>query len=394
MSGPKGGGYAVVSAEELERRALRAAQDRWQRLSHEYNGVVTALGHYEHGVMPASGIAEGNSGQVAALADSLESQIGVLRSRLSDHRVAAAIAAIPKININLQSPAGSATSPLASTADRPRTSATGVDSVSKNGQPDLGVKAEKVVTELVELTGQEPPQNVLRKVAGVRSASSRAQQRLALDDLRYSVQLIRDRHRAEQRSIRQRNEILAALDGCEGLEARRMYTAVSRIEPGQPVPITPAAAKELARRDSEHTDAVFVEAAVVDVLQELGYEVGDPMTVTVAERGALLELPGHPDHVARLRTQDGQLRFSVVRVGGETGDTLEDTSAEVTACKVFADVHEGLAKAGVQWTLQRKDAPGATRMAQANKRPTGVAAQSKKPGRRRRRATVEKEIGQ
>ncbi len=192
------------------------------------------------------------------------------------------------------------------------------------------------------------------------------------------MQRVRDQQRGALTNAKEREAVLAELDGCEGIEAQRLRSAVEDLVPGDDVPVAVAEAKQVARADAAARDALFVQAAVVDVLADLGYRVDESMAVAVAEAGVLVELPGHRDHIARVQTREGQLRFSVVRVGESAvgSDALtaaQDTGAEVEACEVFDSLHVGLAAVGVAWRLDRKDPPGATKVARARSRPTTVA---------------------
>ena len=379
MSGPKGGTYAVVSAEELERRALRTAQDRYVRAAAECNAIGVSLSSYDEQVTPLDVEARGDSVQVSAAAAIAELEAKVLRERLSDHRVQAALAAIPKVTIQLDdaSPSGAQTEYSVTTPD-PKVTA------------DLLAKANAMLAQLVGETGQDASSLLLSKLAGVHAASGDRQQRMALDDLRLAVQRVRDGHRAKLRLARDRSRVLAALDGCEGLEAIRIREAVSDSAPDGHLPVSVEQARKIAERDSAERDAGFVQNAVVSVLEDLGYAMGAQMSVTVAHDGALLELPRHPGHGARLRARGDQLQFYVVRLG-DVGDPDVDADAEVEACQVFAEVHEKLESAGVQWHLQRKDPPGAVPVAHQSTRPDSLIRRRERP-KRRRRGTSEREI--
>jgi hypothetical protein len=371
MSGPKGGGYAVVSAEELERRALQQADARYGRLRDAQHAVADSLALHGVHATKAPPRAAGDSRSVNARCDALESELVQLQERLTDVRVAKAIAAIPKVALDhAKKGFAAAGAPPHRTAEQ---------------QSGAVAAAEALIERMAQETGAEPSPAVLRKLGLVRDSGSPAQQRLALEDLRYALQLIRDGNRRSVRAAQQREAALAALDGCSGPEARRAYEALCRIRPGDPVPLNISQAQELAAQDRGQQDATFVQAAVVDVLQGLGYDVGDPMSVAVADRGALLELPGHPAHVAHVRTKDGQLRFSVVRVSGDRIDGPGDIAAEEESCQLFDELKQGLAEAGVAWLIDRHDPPGAVPVAWTSSQPTAVALRNAKRATRRPR---------
>ena len=388
MSGPKGGSYEVVSVEELERRALLASRDRFERARASFESVSRALAGFEPGLETDAPSAVGDSAAVAAAASALEVQVRGLKARLSDHRVAEAIAAIPRVYVDLGE-AASAQTGSSALRDTPQ-----ISSTPGAARLDVVAMAEALLVDLVRRTGSQSEGDLLRRLATVRAASTAAQGRLALDDLRFAAQQVHDRFRAEERAragnAAAREAALAILDGCTGSEAARARDEIVRVRAGDPIPISPEAAEELARADRAAADAEFVQNAVVSVLSDLGYQVGGPMTVAVAEGGALLELPGHSHHLARLRSRSGQLQFSVVRVGGNPNDVAGDAAAEVTACDVFEDIRESLMESGVAWTLSRQDPPGAIPVARALQRPVGVAARTSAAARRRRPASEER----
>lgn len=379
MSGPKGGRYTVVSAEELERRAIAAATDRYSRVCGELDAVAQSLAGYGVDVPAAPRAVPGGSSTVQTAAAQLQAQLPQLRAQLTEQRVAAALAAMPKITLALSAAAEPTGTGIAGSTKKTYATKAARDAAATGAAAEEVVAtAEKMVAGALVGTGSDVPAVLARKLVGIRSATSIDQQRLALDDLRFAVQRVRDQQRGALTNAKEREAVLAELDGCKGIEAQRLRSAVEDLVPGDDVPVAVAEAKQVARADAAARDALFVQAAVVDVLADLGYRVDESMAVAVAEAGVLVELPGHRDHIARVQTREGQLRFSVVRVGESAvgSDALtaaQDTGAEVEACEVFDSLHVGLAAVGVAWRLDRKDPPGATKVARARSRPATVA---------------------
>jgi hypothetical protein len=387
MSGPKGGSYQVVSAEELERRALVTAKQRYSRVRADFFALTATLSGYGEHIAEPTASPKGDSAAVTDAATALEAAIGPMKARLSDHRVKAALAAIPKVKITLNvAPA----SDVRTTTDRTATRVTPASpgQSRRATAADYIAQAEALVAKTVEATGGDVPAPIVAKLTAMQKhpQASSVSMRIALDDLRLAVQRHRDEAKQKQRNAKLREQVLAVLDGCEGAEALSIRRSVELTAPGAPVPVTLLVAQQVAAADTAATDAAFVQAAVVDALSDLGYEVETSMDVAVAQGGVLLEIPGHKQHAARIQAKAGQLRFNVVRTR-EVNSEQDDVQAEVDACVLVDQLREELSEAGVAWTVSRRDPPGARPVAKSRRTPKVTAKRTKTsaPARRRRK---------
>ena len=313
MSGPKGGHYEVVSAEELERRALVTAHQRHSRLRADFLALCDTLSGYGESVARPTDSPTGDSNAVNAASATLEAEIVRLQALLSDHRVKAALAAIPKVKITLNVAPSPGTP--SSSDSRDQSTRTSTRKARTATSADYIAQAEAIVAKAILSTQAEIPAPILTKLTSMQGSAQASTDslRMALDDLSLSVQRHRDELKQQQVNAKLREQILATLDGCEGAEAALLRRSVERITPGSAVPSSVIDAQQVAAADAAATDATFVQTAVVDALSELGYEVDEAMDVVVAQGGVLLEIPGHKQHAARIRAKDGQLRFNVVR---------------------------------------------------------------------------------
>jgi hypothetical protein len=386
VSGPKGGSYVVVSAEELERRALSAARDRYARVAQECVSVAATLKGLGDKVPAVASSVKGDSAAVASAANELERRTARMRERITEIRVALAIAALPKVHLTLTFNEPAAKPGAKPAASAPRTARPAAPAVK-----DQVALAQELVSKALAVLGPDAAPGLTRKLTGVVAAKGPDQQRITVDDLRITIQGLRKTFDLAQKNESRREQVLVALDGCEGADARELRSRITRVPPGGSVPVSLAHATAVAAAERAHRDALFVQDAVADVLAEIGYRVEDSMAVTVADEGLLLELPGHAHHVARLSSRGDQLRFNVIRVDAEA-NAGADTAAEVTACEVFADVRAALRKAGVAWDVTRMDPPGATVMASASATPTAVAGRKSGGAKRRKTASVAREI--
>lgn len=376
MSGPKSGGYTVVSAEERERQALASAQARYDRAVAALDQVTGALSRYRPNLDRNKPAREASSsGEVNARAAQIEARVEEFKKILTGERVKAALASIPRVHIEPRVEAKAKAEDL----DTPR---------EEDPAEAAVVKARAMLEKLVAETGQPPDSDVTRALEQVTLSKTEDQRRLALADLRFKVQRVRDALRVAELNDAAKEQVLREIDGCSGAEATRLRRSLEDLPPGASVPVTIAQAQEIARRDRVEADDSFVQGAVVDVLREIGYQVEAPMGVAVAGEGLLLALSGFPDHIARIRASGGQMQFNVVRVGArhqmppQQGHAT-DLAAEVVACEVFEEIRQGLATSGVIWNPQRQDAPGQTPLAQTGHRPTAVGRREKRAKRRK-----------
>lgn len=384
VSGPKGGSYSVVSAVELERRALRAARDRCARAVAELDVLAESLAALGDSTVPARREVSGDSLAVAAAAASAEAQLEQGRARLTKLRLTAAMARNAHAGLSIDFLAGRR---VQASREGPAASAPAAEDVAR--------RAERAVAEAALEVGAEHVGTLLVKLHGVRASTSETQAGLALDDLRQHIDGLRKAHREAVRRAREREEILSVLDGHVSEEARGVRARVEQIRAGDPVPVTLEYAQRLASRDEAAQDAAFVEQAVKDSLTDLGYEVDGSMGVTVAADGVLLDLPGHDHYAARLRQRGGQLQYNVIRLGGRSSESrASDERAEIAACEVFEEVYSGLAEAGIDWRIERRDPVGATPV-QTMSPERAVSAKRSALERRRRRPAVQRqrEIG-
>lgn len=386
MSGPKGGHIQVVSREELERRALATATDRFNRVTEAFREVAAALTTYDHHLQVAQ-LPRGTSQVVTRAADEVESRLAAARVLLTESRVAAALAATPKIKRNIDF------TRLASAS--PEKSAPAATTVSASGEAGMAVDPVARATAAVERAlrdlGDGPATDLLHRLAGIQKSAGTAQARIGYDDLTFTIQKLRTRKKEQDAAIALREQALAALDGCVSEEAAAARTRLTTTPPGDPVPLSLHYVQSLAQRDHAAQEAAFVHAAAVEVLAELGFEFSPDSSTLSSPDGVLIGVPDHPHHIARLHRDGAELGFYVIRVG-EPADPREDAAAEVAACGVFEELHEGLADTGIEWILSRREPAGAFEVVGVAAEPAGVvrAPVRRKRARRRQR---ERELG-
>lgn len=395
VSGPRGGRAVVVSPAELESRAMLAAGQRYARARDQFNVLAGSLGLYGEECSAAQDAVSGDSAAVGRSASQLEAAIPGMRARVSRHRVRSALASIPRVRFDFEEThVGETVSSSPELAAQSRTS-NGSEHVSGNsteGVRDLRQKIEKIVGAVVAETSASLPTGLSTRVDSTLQLTDEVQLRMAYGELRLEAQRILDEHRLRETRAKRRAEILAVLDDGIGESSAGLRAKLDQMVPGHELPVTLAEATSAVRADLAAADAAFVEVAVGEVLSELGYEVADSMTVTVAKGGVLLEIPGHSSHAARLHVHGDQLRYNVVRLDS-SGTEGEDLNAEAHACAVVDEVQGHLRGAGVDWELSRSEPPGAVPVGKARRDSQRVLAKQRSRSKRRRQQSGRREMG-
>jgi hypothetical protein len=370
MSGPKSGSYQVVSAAEMRRRAIAAAQDRHARVTAEveaFRGVLAAAAS-TYGDLPVSvpATAAGRareagdwdqaaaalSSQLAGARRQLEEAVAAARTRTlaaEGARVRAVFAADPDPDPD------PAPSHSAGTAAR---GAAGRESVAS---------APADEAKLSEILGRLPlgaPPAVVGRCEQLAAAylglTSPAEQARVLDGIRFQVQTAQDRQVLIERNCAAVEVLYRELDGLRGDEADTVRGVLKGLDqsaelPGD-LPERVAAAKAAAEVER---DREFVLAAAAKALGDLGYTVGDDFRTAVPSTGMVLGLPHSGQHGVQIRERNQRLQLNVVRFD-TVGDRQADHDAEDAFCHDFDQMKEQMRQDGVDLTMLRADLPGQT----------------------------------
>jgi hypothetical protein len=395
VSGPKSGSYQVVSAAELRRRSIAAAQDRHARALAEaqaFHGVlaaaVAAYGSLAVRVpattagraREAADWDQATSALTAGLADArrqLEEQVrtarahglamegsqvkAVLRDQGTRDRRTAAAAAREKAASEPAASEPAASEPAAS-------------------EPADEAKLAEVLRRLPADAGPEVAGQCERLARSYLSSPSPAERSRVLDSLRFQVQAARDRQARITRNSAAVEALYRELDGLRGEQVDTVRGALKGLDRSADLPgdlrerVAAAKAAAEAERDRE-----FVLTAAAKALSELGYTIGDDFRTAVPSAGAVLEIPNRQRHGVQVRERDKRLQLNVVRfdAAGER-DRIADRDAEEAFCRDFDQVKEKLRQEGVDLTMLRADSPGQT--------PVQVMADERRPRPTSRRA--------
>jgi hypothetical protein len=380
MSGPKCGHYTVVSEEELRRRRLAAARDRFSRARAELLAFRVELNAAEatYGVLafagPADEVPDGEDASALETgAEQLERAVESARAEL-DRAVSAA-----RVR-HFAAEGSKLTASLKESGPRRRAAA---------DQP--GETREEVARVLARLPGSATQDAVAscnslatKCLTAVR-ATDREQ---LLAALRLAVQRESDRARTVAANRTKIGALYAELDGLAGRDVEVVRGLLKGAALDEPV--TPdLEARVLAARNAarEELDREFVLGAAAEALAQLGYSIGEDFITAVPEGGGLVDLPHSARHGVMVRERDGQLLVNVVRYDS-TGnrEPADDTAAEESFCTDFDAVRSILAERGVELDMLRADAPGATPMqvVPGRTRPARRSSAAPRPRERRR----------
>lgn len=391
MSGPKGGGYSVETAQAREARELAAAvagyeqtRSEMERLRGEARAARAVLGR-EVGVPAPLPPARrtGRTSSAVAAADAAARQrvrdardaLTAVTERLGRERWQARLAQVPVDGRSL-SPvtwASDSTSP-ASTASTAPTEVWRTTAAEQLATIAAGWPAGEPTTvldraaEALPLARSSSAAALLVSRAGDEVARLRARRRAE-----EALHIGRERLRAQVESVREWHDdevaasVLAEVDASD--PSASVVTSVERF-----------VAQAHARRDRTEAGAILA-----DVLTELGYRLGEGFATRLS--GDADVLVGHDrwtDHAVSVRLDaEGRAFTHLVRSAEAEAD--DDVRADTAFCADFDTITARSAARGLQWHSVRRHPPGrrALRTVEADK-VRAVASSRRSAGDRER----------
>lgn len=370
MSGPKCGSYQVVSAEEMRRRRLAAAKDRYDRATNALAALKTeiASANATYGaVLVGSARVDhptgANSEEWEDAADALARESERLNRLLED--------AVAKERVRLFSEAAhSVTTSLVENTSR-----------SSRTSPDASVEE---VARLMRRMPLHPTDEGLSRCEALerqwRQATKEAERDQVLTALRLVIQKEQDRARLVDLNRQRVESLYRELDGLAGETVETVRGLLKGLLLDQPLPSDLGdrvrSAQDLATAEQDRS---YVLAAASDALSALGYDIDEEFRTAIPSGGTLIDLPHSQNHGLLIRERDQQLLMNIVRYD-ESGqrDASADTAAEVRFCEDFALLRDALGERGIEIDMRRSDPPGKT--------PVQVVKRAANRGRNRQRA--------
>ena len=360
MSGPKSGSYQVVSAAEMRRRAIAAAQDRHARVMDQvlaFRGVLAAAASTYGDLkveVPSAATARPREAAdwdqaAAALSSGLAEAQHQLDGAVQQARTRMLAAEGTRIRaVFAAEPAPSRPARLAA-----------ADAATAGAPADEA----KLAVVLARLPVGAPAAVALQceqLAAAYLGLSNPAEQARVLDGIRFQVQTARDRQELIERNSAAVETLYRELDGLRGNEADTVRGVLKGLDESAELPgdlrERVAAAKVAAETER---DREFVLGAAAKALGDLGYTLGDDFRTAVPGAGAVLDLPHSAQHGVRIRERNRRLQLNVVRFGA-AADGQTDHDAEHAFCRDFDRMREQMRQEGVDLTMLRADPPGQT----------------------------------
>jgi hypothetical protein len=391
MSGPKGYGYQVLSAEELRRREDDAREGRCHQYAAELAGLAAQLGHYgadrpEPVATPKQATHEG----LIAWESALRQAIGQAQDQVRDEAAKAIVRRlnasrpavdVSQLSLGVRTPRAKTVDPA--TPQRPAPDSRKSDAVGTRDRVRADVS--QVMDVVAGLRDPGAREQLTHMAEGVLTTASASQARADLLTLKTSVsQALRVQ---ECRDLAA--EAVLAIAAVDTPEADRLRQRAGAVLTMDDVTALGHAADAVRERADKEQDAHFVRETLGEVLAELGFTVAAGFERTDFGAVAVAEHADHPGYGVRFQVNadNGMLFTRVVARGGTTPE--QDARAEEQTCaKVYA-VADGLRARGVATQLRTERKPGETpveRRAASESRASVSASQTRKRTKPQERA--------
>lgn len=358
MSGPKGYGYSVVSAEELARReaeraraALAAVVARLRELM--ARAAVVGVHH----AAPATTVSAGaTAAQIRAVTAGVERAIADVEAALQERRATIARAELAQVIGALDTSAlGNAAAATAREAPTraPRTSA------PETTHRDARTRLEKALAaaSVLEDAERERISALAASVSEALASDAPHPAALAISRLEGAVVDAVTAQRQRHARDRRRTAIATAnadLTGPAADAARARLDAAESLADFDRVTREFAALRETARAEA---DRQYVLATSLAVLRDMGYQVSETVSGGVAP--TLIVADAHwPRHRLRIVLDPGRSEMHTSPVAITTTDERDDVRFERASCAALAGFTTRLAERGVTTALHRQRAPG------------------------------------
>ena len=362
MSGPKCGAYRVVSAEELARRRLAAATDRYERsaaslaaLDVDLGAAISTYGPLSVSIPRASRPLGNEASDWERAADELERGLESSRHHFEEAVAAARVRQFAAM-------AASITSSLPREAAHLRR--------AKTAAPD----EEEIARVLGRMPLEATEHGTTRCEALAkhwREATVEQQRDQILIAIRLVVQDEQDRAHLIASNRRKVESLYRELDGLVGPPVEVVRGLLKGLDLAQPLP------GDLERRAQEARDLAqagqdraYVLAAAAQALADLGYSLGPDFITAVPDKGGLIDLPHSGRHGLMVRERNHQLLMNVVRYD-ESGERepADDAHSEELFCQDFSMLRARLRDQGVRLDMLRAEPPGSRPVQVLRRRP-------------------------
>ena len=365
VSGPKGASYVVVSAAELERRALARAQARLADVTARFQELQAdtkvCRKHYDGRVRVAAPPRTGslrNSSDHDRAATQLKEALARAQATFAKELSAARADAI---TVGARS--------VTATADVPAAQSLGsYEHRAAPAAPDPAAEiADGVARALlrVAIASEADQAKITHLAQSALATADTGRGRVLLRVLQDEVQKANAAQQARDRRTQEVRSLRGKLQGRDGAAVEAADAALQALvdDPDRPMPPDlPAQVEAAAVAADAGADRAFTLQTAAACLGRLGYEVAEGFDTVVARGGfTYLRRASWAGYAVQLRAAaDNQLGFNVVREDdGTIAMSTRDVEVEQEWCADFERLRQVMSAEGVQMMVTRATPPGA-----------------------------------
>lgn len=375
MSGPKGYGYSVVSAEELRRREDEARDARCQQHVVTLAGLIGQLQQFgaelpQEVKRPLSK----NHDTLIAWEAALQTAITDAQERV---RHESAVSIIRRLNETREAVDASAVSlggrphAVQDTSGRSSGQDSELDWVSR--------EVERVVQMVATLHDPEERDELTRIAQGVLDTMVVAQAKgdlLTLKTRASNAMRVQECREMAAQAVLE----IAAFETPDADLLRKRAAGASTVQEVSAIRRDIAA---LVQQEAIDADAAFVQDALEEALDELGFSIGEGFSLSQYGAVAVADHEDHPGYGLRFQVSPKSGRLLTRVVAGPESTPEKYAQAERETCEKVHAVAGQLSRHGVSAELVLEREPGETVLATRESSTSGAATSRTRKSRRR-----------
>ena len=371
VSGPKGANFRVVSAAELERRAVHTARLRLERLSRERE-LLFAEAHAAELVYGAilapplsihSASEKASSSDLQLLATNAERDLAEAAGQIHFAiQLARSQQLISTLTGSLAAEAVvTKTDTYEATVRNELQSAPAQTSIAMERSMARANGVERALARMNCDATEQDVKRVSDMARSILQADTEGRADLQLRVLQDEVMQIN----VQQSELRSKRAVIddlcCRLEMVDSDDAKALLARVDGAAEMDPEGLQ-AEVVTLEREAIALADRQFAMKVTAECLSELGYEVEPGFETVAVEAGSGLVRrtiwPGYALQV-RASVDRADVAFNIVRIGKASGSDVRDTEVERQFCDDFAQFVESAEARGLKTNLTRHEPPGA-----------------------------------
>lgn len=375
MSGPKGYGYSVVSEEELRRREDEAREARCQQHVITLAGLIGQL-HQFGSKLPQEVKRPLSKNHDALIAWEVALQDGIAdaQERVRDE---SAVAIMRRLNATREAVDASAVK--LGGRQRAVRDAAARTPVQDPELARVSTEVERVVQLVVNLRDPVQRDELTQMAQGVLGTTIAAQAKGDLLTLKTKVSNAMRVQECRELAAQAVLEIAAV----ETPEADLLRERAAGSSTAQDVSDIKRDVATLARQEASETDAAFVQDALEEALNELGFSIGEGFSLSQYGAVAVADHADHPGYGLRFQVSPMSGRLLTRVVAGPESTPEKYAQAERETCDQVHAVAERLSQHGVSAELMLERQPGETVV--TTRETSTHRSRTTRPGKTRRR---------